>query len=86
MMIGSILILNFLQHLLYENLSGFYREVEQQGYKITYKNLDENFVDTLVNEGKLYSIYTRTFPFSKGTPNMHTLYWKALFEEENHST
>ncbi|HRF58009.1 MAG TPA: type V CRISPR-associated protein Cas12a/Cpf1, partial [Campylobacterales bacterium] len=70
----------------YEDLSGFYREVEQQGYKITYKNIEAEYIDTLVDEGKLYlfQIYNKDFsPYSKGTPNMHTLYWRALFDEQN---
>lgn len=70
----------------YEDLSGFYREVEQQGYKITYKNIDSKYIDTLVDEGKLYlfQIYNKDFsPHSKGIPNMHTLYWRALFDEKN---
>ncbi|TKI70030.1 type V CRISPR-associated protein Cpf1 [Sulfurimonas crateris] len=70
----------------YEDLSGFYREVEQQGYKISYKNIAASFIDTLVAEGKLYffQIYNKDFsPYSKGTPNMHTLYWRALFDEKN---
>lgn len=70
----------------YEDLSGFYREVEQQGYKISFKNIDETYIDTLVDEGKLYlfQIYNKDFsPYSKGTPNMHTLYWRALFDEQN---
>lgn len=70
----------------YEDLSGFYREVEQQGYKITYKNIPQSYIDTLVKDGKLYlfQIYNKDFsPYSKGTPNMHTLYWRALFDEKN---
>lgn len=70
----------------YEDLSGFYREVEQQGYKVTYKNIDESYINQLVDEGKLYlfQIYNKDFsPFSKGTPNMHTLYWKMLFDKTN---
>lgn len=70
----------------YEDLSGFYREVEQQGYKIAYKNIEAEYIDTLVDEGKLYlfQIYNKDFsPYSKGTPNMHTLYWRALFDEQN---
>ncbi|MBD3839687.1 MAG: type V CRISPR-associated protein Cas12a/Cpf1, partial [Epsilonproteobacteria bacterium] len=70
----------------YEDLSGFYREVEQQGYKISYKNIDTKLVESWVNDGKLYlfQIYNKDFsPYSKGTPNMHTLYWKALFDEQN---
>ncbi len=70
----------------YEDLSGFYREVEQQGYKITFKNIDEEYINSLVNDGKLYlfQIYNKDFsPYSKGTPNMHTMYWRALFDESN---
>lgn len=70
----------------YQDLSGFYREVEHQGYKINFKNIDARYIDNLVEEGKMYlfQIYNKDFsPHSKGTPNMHTLYWKALFEEQN---
>ena len=70
----------------YEDLSGFYREVESQGYKITFHNISENYINQKVNTGELYlfQIYNKDFsPFSKGKPNMHTLYWKALFDETN---
>ncbi|MDR3048120.1 MAG: type V CRISPR-associated protein Cas12a/Cpf1 [Bacteroidales bacterium] len=72
----------------YQDLSGFYREVEQQGYKITFRNISENYINQLVEDGKLYlfQIYNKDFsPYSKGkgTPNMHTLYWKELFSPEN---
>lgn len=70
----------------YEDLSGFYREVEQQGYKITFRNISESYINQLVEEGKLYlfQIYNKDFSaYSKGTPNMHTLYWKMLFDPEN---
>ncbi len=70
----------------YEDLSGFYREVEQQGYKITFRSISETFMNQMVEEGKLYlfQIYNKDFsPNSKGTPNLHTLYWKMLFDAEN---
>lgn len=70
----------------YQDLSGFYREVEQQGYKITYDNIPTDYIDKMVEEGKLYlfQIYNKDFsPFSKGKPNLHTIYWKALFDEKN---
>jgi CRISPR-associated protein Cpf1 len=70
----------------YIDLSGFYREVEQQGYKITYTNIDESYINHLIDDGKLYlfQVYNKDFsPFSKGTPNMHTLYWKMLFDKNN---
>lgn len=70
----------------YEDISGFYREVEQQGYLLSYRNVSAGYIDGLVNEGKLYlfQIWNKDFSaFSKGTPNMHTLYWKMLFDEHN---
>lgn len=77
---------NFSDTSTYEDLSGFYREVEQQGYKLSFTNVSVSFIDKLVDEGKMYlfQIYNKDFSdFSKGTPNMHTLYWKALFDERN---
>ena len=70
----------------YEDISGFYREVEAQGYQLTFKNVSCAYIEQLVKEGKLYlfQIYNKDFsPYSKGTPNLHTLYFKALFSPEN---
>ena len=70
----------------YEDLSGFYREVEQQGYKISFRNVSVDYIHSLIEEGKIYlfQIYNKDFsPYSKGTPNLHTLYWKMLFDERN---
>lgn len=70
----------------YDDISGFYREVEAQGYKVTFRQVSVSYIDRLVNEGKLYlfQIYNKDFSsYSKGTPNMHTLYWRALFNERN---
>lgn len=70
----------------YEDISGFYREVEHQGYKISFKNISADYIDELVSTGKLYlfKIYNKDFSaYSKGRPNLHTLYWKALFDPEN---
>lgn len=70
----------------YKDLSGFYREVEQQGYKINFSNIPDTYINELVEEGKIYlfKIYNKDFsPYSKGTPNLHTIYWKMLFDEYN---
>lgn len=70
----------------YEDISGFYGEVARQGYKVTFNRVSVAHIDRLVNEGKLYlfQIYNKDFSeHSKGTPNMHTLYWKAVFSEQN---
>lgn len=70
----------------YEDISGFYREVEQQGYKIAFSDVSVSYIDRQVEEGKMYlfQIYNKDFSeYSKGTPNMHTMYWRALFDERN---
>lgn len=70
----------------YNDLSDFYREVEKQGYKITFQDIPENYINQLIEEGKLYffQIYNKDFsPYSKGKPNMHTLYWKMLYDPKN---
>lgn len=70
----------------YEDLSSFYREVEHQGYNISFTNVSVSYIDKLVEEGQLYlfKIYNKDFSsYSKGTPNLHTLYWKMLFDSEN---
>jgi CRISPR-associated protein Cpf1 len=72
----------------YNSINEFYQEVEEQGYKITYSTLANSYIDALVEEGKVYlfQIYNKDFSENKksnGTDNLHTLYWKALFAEEN---
>lgn len=70
----------------YEDISGFYREVEQQGYMLSSHRVSEAYIDQMVEEGKLFlfRIWTKDFSeYSKGTPNMHTLYWRMLFDERN---
>ena len=70
----------------YEDISGFYREVELQGYKIDWTYISEKDIDLLQEKGQLYlfQIYNKDFStYSKGTPNMHTFYWKMLFDQRN---
>ncbi len=70
----------------YKDISYFYREVKNQAYKITFQDIDAAYIDELVEKGELYlfQIYNKDFsPFSKGTPNVHTLYWKMLFDQHN---
>ena len=70
----------------YKDITEFYQEVESQGYKITFKEIDAAYIDQCVEEGRLYlfEIYCKDFSEkSKGRPNLHTLYWRSLFEHEN---
>ena len=70
----------------YQDINDFYKEVEQQGYRLSFVNVSASYIDKLVQEGKMYlfQLYNKDFSeYSKGTPNMHTLYWNALFHEDN---
>lgn len=77
---------NFSDTSVYKNINDFYREVDNQAYKLSFKPVYTDFVDKLIEEGKifLFQIYNKDFSeFSKGIPNMHTLYWRMLFDEKN---
>jgi CRISPR-associated protein Cpf1 len=77
---------NFASTNTFNSIDEFYREVENDGYGISFTNIDTSYINTLVSDGKLYlfQIYNKDFsPNSKGTPNMHTLYWKMLFDQQN---
>ena len=74
----------------YTDISDFYREVESQGYKIDFECISEKYIDFLVEEGRLFlfQIYNKDFsPYAnkkKGKKeNLHTGYWKMLFDEKN---
>lgn len=70
----------------YEDISMFYKEVADQGYKITFTDVNENYINNLIEEGKLYlfRIYNKDFSkYSKGVKNLHTLYFEELFDNDN---
>lgn len=70
----------------FTDLSEFYQEINKKLYKITFVDVSAKFIHQLVDEGKmfLFQIYSKDFSEqSKGRPNLHTIYWKMLFDEEN---
>ena len=70
----------------YSDLSDFYREVEHQGYQVTFQDISESHIDQYIEDGKLYlfEIYSKDFsPKTRGNPNLQTLYWQALFNKSN---
>jgi len=70
----------------YQNIKEFTDDINRQGYKITFCDISESYINQCVNEGKLYlfHIYSKDFSIhSKGRKNLQTLYWKALFDENN---
>lgn len=70
----------------YHSLQAFYNDLDQMLYSIRFENVSTKQVDELVNRGEvlLFEIHNKDFNAgSTGTPNIHTLYWKALFNPEN---
>lgn len=70
----------------YNDISEFYREVEKQGYKISWTYISEKDINRLDEDGQIYlfQIYNKDFSEkSTGKANLHTMYLKNLFSEEN---
>lgn len=70
----------------YNDISEFYREVEKQGYKISWTYISEKDIKRLDEDGQIYffQIYNKDFSeMSTGKANLHTMYLKNLFSEEN---
>lgn len=70
----------------YKQLDDFYRDVNKLLYKVSFRKVSKSYIYSLVEKGQLFlfQIYNKDFsPYSKGTPNMHTLYWKMVFDENN---
>jgi len=70
----------------YQDISAFYKELQDQAYKIEFHHIKDSYIDECIKDGELFlfQIYNKDFSkYSKGTPNLHTLYWRGLFEPEN---
>ncbi len=76
----------FLESYEYSDFSKFTDHINIQAYQLSFKKVSKTNVHNLINSGNLFlfQIYNKDFSeYSKGKPNMHTLYWKALFDETN---
>lgn len=70
----------------YKSFPEFLYHVNSQAYQISYDNISKKQIMELVDNGYIYlfQIYNKDFSkYSKGTPNLHTLYFKMLFDERN---
>ncbi|MGL5648858.1 MAG: type V CRISPR-associated protein Cas12a/Cpf1, partial [Clostridium sp.] len=70
----------------YYSFKEFTDHINKQAYQIRFEKVSKKYIESLVKEGKLYlfKVYNKDFsPKSKGTKNLHTLYFKALFDEKN---
>ena len=70
----------------FTSIDEFYQAVNGKLYQISFENVSASYVDSLVNEGKMYlfQIYNKDFsPNSTGKPNLHTIYWNMVFHPDN---
>jgi len=71
---------------LYENLNDFYTDVDSRSFQMKFTKISEKTIREMVKDGRLllFQIYNKDFSEkSTGKPNLFTIYWKALFSEEN---
>ena len=70
----------------YQDISDFYREVEQGGYKISWENISEKYIKEKNEKGELYLFQIKNKDWNEGSTgakNLHTLYFENLFSQEN---
>lgn len=70
----------------YRDFSAFTDDVNSQAYQVSFLDISRKHIDALIEQGYLYlfRIYNKDFSeHSKGTPNLHTMYFKMLFDERN---
>jgi CRISPR-associated protein Cpf1 len=70
----------------YNDIAEFYKDVINSCYQLKLEEINFDNLLELINlqKGYLFQIYNKDFSeYSKGKPNMHTMYWRALFDEEN---
>ena len=70
----------------YNNVGEFLEDARRQAYGVSFSRVRKDDIYRLVDEGKLYlfKIYSKDFSdHSKGRLNLHTIYWKMLFDPRN---
>ena len=75
----------------YEKFKDFTDDINSQGYKLSFDKIKVEYIEEKIETGELYlfQIYNKDFSKrskekpSRGKPNLHTSYFKFLFEKEN---
>ena len=70
----------------YEDIAGFYRDIANQAYKITFSDIPVWQINDWIDNGQLYlfQLYNKDYAEgAHGRKNLHTLYWENLFTDEN---
>ena len=70
----------------YKRFNDFCTDVEAQAYTIKTQLVSSEYINKCIEEGKLYlfELYNKDFSEkSHGTANLHTMYFKSLFSDNN---
>lgn len=70
----------------YQNIKEFTDDVQKYGYKIFFVNIENNHINQLISNGKLYLLEISNKDISNtknGVKNLHTLYFEHLLSEQN---
>ena len=70
----------------YANFADFAKDLNQQAYQILFTNISTSAIDEAVKKGELYLFQIWNKDFAQGAtgkPNKATMFWKALFDEQN---
>lgn len=73
----------------YNDIGEFYLDVEKKGYTLDFVDINRNVLGQYVEDGRVYLFEIRnkdwnTLPDGSkksGNTNLHTMYWKALFQD-----
>ncbi len=70
----------------YKDISQFYNEVEKQGYKLGFIDVNKTELDKMVKDGRVYLFEIKNQDSNDGKKdghknNLHTMYWDSLFDE-----
>lgn len=69
-----------------KNIGEFFRDVAKDGYKITFQDISESYINKKNMTGKLYLFQIKNKDWNCGAKkvkNLHTLYFESLFSKEN---
>jgi len=69
-----------------ENIEEFFRDVVKDGYKITFQDISEYYINEKNQNGELYLFQIKNKDWNEGSggvKNLHTLYFESLFSAES---
>ena len=74
----------------YNDIGDFFNEVKNQGYQLQFDKIKSSYIKDKVEAGELllFQVYSKDFSTktqnrTQSKDNLHTLYFKGLFKEEN---